>query len=484
MNPPPLSVRLLGNLPAFVLVMLASVAVFMLSLTFQQPPIGAAVALFVALGELRLRARLTEYNVFAANWRRVGGNAAPPRRIPLATSLFWVAFIAGGGSIVLGTVRYAIRSGGQPDMPLNPDETLTVLSGLGLLLYCAGSLVYQFAVRPLRNARARKAAAGKQVDGKELPGSFVTVALGVPRSSPNAAAITRSLPSYCLPLLADRARKVAAGSASEPDEDAMVQMPAAKSIWSWRGFAQQLHHFTVRKALVWAGGTMAALLVPFGAVNLLTGAFTKTDEPAQEIVRSNPLPEPQAPKVASVPPAPALRAEPATKQRIRPQAQPVERAPAEQHDKPLQERARAEVSEIAELEAACAEAELYRKAASSKGRTPERLTDVLAATRLYEKGVKADYAPALYGLGSLYVDTALALEGFSTPGGDKTALRSITRAAQQGYAPAQKGMGYVYQYGLLGVQTDFSMAASWFLKAAKQGDTDAMKAWAAVQKKS
>ena len=48
----------------------------------------------------------------------------------------------------------------------------------------------------------------------------------------------------------------------------------------------------------------------------------------------------------------------------------------------------------------------------------------------------------------------------------------VRLAADQGYAPAQTDLGYVYEHGL-GVEHDFSEAARFYKLAAEQGQVEA-----------
>ena len=52
------------------------------------------------------------------------------------------------------------------------------------------------------------------------------------------------------------------------------------------------------------------------------------------------------------------------------------------------------------------------------------------------------------------------------------AFKCFQKAAEQGYAPAQSGLGFMYQYGQ-GVKQDYFKAVEWYQKAAEQGDAQA-----------
>jgi hypothetical protein len=53
-----------------------------------------------------------------------------------------------------------------------------------------------------------------------------------------------------------------------------------------------------------------------------------------------------------------------------------------------------------------------------------------------------------------------------------TAVEWFTKAAEQGYAPAQNSLGFCYEYGD-GVEKDLKKAVEWYTKAAEQGDARA-----------
>ena len=52
------------------------------------------------------------------------------------------------------------------------------------------------------------------------------------------------------------------------------------------------------------------------------------------------------------------------------------------------------------------------------------------------------------------------------------AFKCFQKVAEQGYAPAQCNLGYMYQYGR-GVKQDYFKAVEWYQKAADQGQSDA-----------
>ena len=62
-----------------------------------------------------------------------------------------------------------------------------------------------------------------------------------------------------------------------------------------------------------------------------------------------------------------------------------------------------------------------------------------------------------------------ALAGTGTSRNEQTALDSIRRSAELGYAPAQDALGYFYETGTLAPR-DTQEALLWYRKAAEQGD--------------
>jgi uncharacterized protein len=59
---------------------------------------------------------------------------------------------------------------------------------------------------------------------------------------------------------------------------------------------------------------------------------------------------------------------------------------------------------------------------------------------------------------------------YSQAGNSKESCRWKRTAAQNGNPEAQFSMGDYYELGLCGISKDYAQAASWYLKAAKQGD--------------
>ena len=65
----------------------------------------------------------------------------------------------------------------------------------------------------------------------------------------------------------------------------------------------------------------------------------------------------------------------------------------------------------------------------------------------------------------LLMIAVVALVGCGKP---KTELEATKEKADQGFADAQSGLGYMYQEGQ-GVEQDFKEALKWYQKAADQG---------------
>ncbi len=87
--------------------------------------------------------------------------------------------------------------------------------------------------------------------------------------------------------------------------------------------------------------------------------------------------------------------------------------------------------------------------------------DIQRAAR-YCKAAEQGDADAQYGLGRLYY------EGRGVPQDYAQAVTWYRKAAEQGYAEAQCAMGKAYYFGQ-GVPLDDAQAATWFRKAAEQG---------------
>jgi len=69
---------------------------------------------------------------------------------------------------------------------------------------------------------------------------------------------------------------------------------------------------------------------------------------------------------------------------------------------------------------------------------------------------------ALYLMGKRYFDTAMSSHDYAR------AARLVQRSAAAGYAPAQTGLGLLYEHGL-GVSKNYEAAVDWLSRAARQG---------------
>ena len=94
----------------------------------------------------------------------------------------------------------------------------------------------------------------------------------------------------------------------------------------------------------------------------------------------------------------------------------------------------------------------------------EKFNDAKDKLKALQKNAEAGDADAQDGLGSIYYDAGL-------PGvekNDQLAVQWFSKAAAQGHAHAQLGMGLAYESGR-GVPKDGIQAANWYQKAADQG---------------
>jgi TPR repeat protein len=90
------------------------------------------------------------------------------------------------------------------------------------------------------------------------------------------------------------------------------------------------------------------------------------------------------------------------------------------------------------------------------------------AVKWYRKAANQGYAEAQYGLGRMYD------YGEGVRESDNQAVKWYQKAADQGYAKAQSHLGLMYQSGK-GVRKDYKQAVKWYQKAADQGLASAQK---------
>ncbi|MBR0185914.1 MAG: sel1 repeat family protein, partial [Synergistaceae bacterium] len=90
------------------------------------------------------------------------------------------------------------------------------------------------------------------------------------------------------------------------------------------------------------------------------------------------------------------------------------------------------------------------------------------AVKWYHKATEQGYAPAQFNLGFMYC------AGYGARQDYQEALKWYRKAAEQGNADAQTNLGAMYEDGE-GVKQDKAEAVKWYRKAAKQGDTIAQE---------
>jgi TPR repeat protein len=101
-----------------------------------------------------------------------------------------------------------------------------------------------------------------------------------------------------------------------------------------------------------------------------------------------------------------------------------------------------------------------------QGQFAESTRDYAQAMKLYRKGANQGHAPSQNNLGFLY------LRGLGGTQDTEEAVKYFKDAARQNYAAAQNNLGVCYRDGL-GVKADQASAAKWFLQAAEQGMAEA-----------
>ena len=90
------------------------------------------------------------------------------------------------------------------------------------------------------------------------------------------------------------------------------------------------------------------------------------------------------------------------------------------------------------------------------------------AAKWFRKAADQGHADAQYGLGMFYN------EGIGVPKNYTEAVKWYRKAAEQGLAEAQYGLGLCYYNGW-GVPKNYAEAVKWLRKSAQQGDADAQK---------
>jgi TPR repeat protein len=95
--------------------------------------------------------------------------------------------------------------------------------------------------------------------------------------------------------------------------------------------------------------------------------------------------------------------------------------------------------------------------------------DYIKAVECYEKAAEQGYAPAQNGLGYCYQ------YGHGVSQSYEKAIECYIRAADQGYSKSQCNLGFCYKYGQ-GVPQDYEQAIDWFTKSAEQGYASAQNA--------
>ncbi|MDR1826947.1 MAG: SEL1-like repeat protein [Methylobacteriaceae bacterium] len=104
----------------------------------------------------------------------------------------------------------------------------------------------------------------------------------------------------------------------------------------------------------------------------------------------------------------------------------------------------------------------------------DRLDDAKVAQALEEsiKAAKTGDAKAQHELGQIYYDGRDARRKYYQLPNYVEAANWFRKSAEQGYAPAQVSLGYVFLNGE-GVKKDATEAVKWFRRAAEQGSADA-----------
>lgn len=90
------------------------------------------------------------------------------------------------------------------------------------------------------------------------------------------------------------------------------------------------------------------------------------------------------------------------------------------------------------------------------------------AAKLYRQAAEQGYAPAQFGMGVLYDIGRGVAQDY------KLALSWYTKAAEQGYAKAQNNLGFMYSQGK-GTQKDYVAAHKWFNVSGARGYEEGRK---------
>jgi TPR repeat protein len=95
-----------------------------------------------------------------------------------------------------------------------------------------------------------------------------------------------------------------------------------------------------------------------------------------------------------------------------------------------------------------------------------RLQDFTEAAKWFRRAADQGYAPAQFNLGWMYHNPYLTVPGVATDQAE--AAKWFRRAADQGYTPAQFNLGWMYDSGV-GVAQDHFEAVEWYRRAADKG---------------
>ena len=98
----------------------------------------------------------------------------------------------------------------------------------------------------------------------------------------------------------------------------------------------------------------------------------------------------------------------------------------------------------------------------------KKARDDAEAVKWYRKAADQGYAPAQCQLGFIYD------KGRREQGNNSEAVKWYRKAADQGYSQAQNNLGILYQHGREGAVQDYSEAAKWYRRAAELGHKGGM----------